>query len=67
MIVGCYSMDLYCDAENCPDRSHRIGSVYAQLIGRYERECLREARKLGWKFSKSHPRKAFCPTCAKRV
>jgi hypothetical protein len=68
MIVGCYSMDLYCDKENCPvvaDKD-RYWSVQAQFTGRTERGCLREARQDGWRFKViDGDRKAYCPTCAK--
>ncbi len=68
MIVGCYSMDLYCDTAQ-EDRSKcRVGWEYngpPVYTGRTESECLREARKDGWLFTRDRPRKAYCPKCAK--
>lgn len=65
MIVGCYSMDLYCenrDNKVCLD--DRYVSVQFQATGRTERDCLKDARAFGWKFPiKDGMRLAFCPKC----
>jgi hypothetical protein len=60
VIVGCYTVDLYCDGCNL-GYGHRRGSQYT---GQTEAECLRQARRDGWLFTRDRPRKAFCPTCA---
>jgi len=60
MQVGCYTLDLYCDAPNCtrtpqPETFiHELGST-----------CRRRARKAGWYLT--HDGKAFCPTCTKKL
>lgn len=65
MRVGCYTLDLYCTNEyatlghtECRE-SHR-GSGVGQFTGRTESECLRKAKKVGWKLT---PDKELCPTC----
>lgn len=64
MIVGCYSIDLYCDYENS-DHRWDANSNPPAYIGETEAECLRAARKDGWKFTRERPRKAKCPICVK--
>ena len=53
MIVGCYSMDLYCDCKLCLDA--RANDPYlwrpAQFCGYSQADTVRQARKAGWKFS----------------
>lgn len=62
MIVGCYSLDLYCDTPNCREGMGRGW----QFTGPTEARCMRKARDAGWKFSKVRAaRKAWCPACAK--
>lgn len=64
MIVGCYDMHLYCDGggdsygANCP---HTQGVL--ELTGKNERECLKQARDLGWTFKLDS--KAYCAGCSK--
>lgn len=51
-IVGCYSMDLYCDH---PEHCKYSGDVWpfpSVYSGRSESECLRNAKKDGWKIDK---------------
>jgi hypothetical protein len=63
MIVGCYSVDLYCDYENM---NHFWHSCPPQFTGETEAECLRDARRCGWRFSRGkRPRLAKCPECVK--
>ncbi len=45
MIVGCYTLELYCDAPDCPWRPH-------QFTGRTEAECIRAAKSVGWRLDK---------------
>lgn len=66
-VIGCYSLDLYCDTGGdpyggtCP--SHVPGrTACAQFTGRSERDCLSQARKRGWTF---HTGRAYCPRCSK--
>jgi hypothetical protein len=59
MIVGCYTLDLYCDAPNCKTTQpetfiHELGST-----------CRSLARKAGWYLTGSG--QAFCPTCTKKM
>lgn len=70
MIVGCYSVDLYCDGrEGGIDPVCRVGYGYAGppvYTGETEGECLRQARRDGWTFTREHPRKAYCLSCSKK-
>ena len=66
MIVGGYSMDLYCDKAGCNNghRGSNMGEV--QYVGETRSECVREARRDGWRFSRSKsPKEAYCPECSK--
>jgi hypothetical protein len=64
MIVGGYQLDLYCDTEpSCP-HANKFTSVQAQYVGQTERECLKQARKDGWKFKKDNTL-CYCPGCAR--
>jgi len=71
MIVGCYSLDLYCDnfdiAKNqAEDRyGHRYNDFPHQFTGFSRAECVRNARRRGWIVNISG-NKAYCPDCAKR-
>lgn len=66
MIVGCYSVDLYCDTGGdvfggeCPYRGY--SGSQGEFTGQTEAECLRIARKIGWKFKEGNTL-AFCPQC----
>jgi hypothetical protein len=66
MIVGCYTLDLYCrnSAVSRKDRLHKCkGSEYdqpGQFTGYNEREAKAEAKNLGWVFSKGD---VTCPWC----
>ena len=67
MIVGCYSMDLYCDSDPCPTTEKSVCSCLAQLSGSSEQECMKDAKKRGWSFVKDgYQANAFCPNCTKR-
>lgn len=61
MIVGCYSLHLYCDTPQCPHRPHRGPDFDA--IGETGGEARDEARKAGWKID-MRQNKAYCPKCA---
>jgi hypothetical protein len=63
VIVGCYSMDLYCKNDKSCQRltvAHTIG--FAQTTGENRTQCLSAAKKLGWKITKGD---AICPYCLK--
>lgn len=66
MIVGGYTLDLYCDAQKCIwvdlNGCPRIGP--AQFIGETGGYARRVARHRGWKLDLENDR-AFCPTCVK--
>lgn len=67
MIVGCYTLHLYCDFER--DGKHGGVETYkigwpAEFTGKTESECLKEARKAGWRIFKAEG-KAKCPRCVK--
>jgi len=64
MIVGCYTMDLYCD-----DPEHiAIYGQQPQWTGRDLAECKREAKRDGWTFftPRGDPPQCRCPVCSKR-
>ncbi len=68
MIVGCYSMDLYCENAEASSTVCRVGWGYhgpPVYTGRTEAECIRQARGDGWLITNDRPRKAYCPKCAK--
>jgi hypothetical protein len=54
MIVGGYTMDLYCDAPRCTARN-------TDIYGSSLRDAKREARTKGWSFSRDG-RECFCAT-----
>lgn len=58
MIVGCYTMHLYCvRGELC---IRRDGSDATAYVGRNERECRSMARADGWEFRQGD---VMCPKC----
>lgn len=69
-VVGGYTLDLYCDTGGddfgawCPHRPV-TQSLFASYAGHNERDCLRQARRAGWKLRENNT-KAFCPACSKR-
>lgn len=66
MIVGCYTLDLYCDVEGCT-YNLRAGQLQpSQYTGVAGTECKRAARKDGWRFQDADDgQRAICPVCAK--
>lgn len=66
-IVGCYSLDLYCDGEpDCQNGSclHTGGSP-GQYSAETGSECRRQAREDGWILNLQE-QTAVCPKCAKK-
>ncbi len=73
MIVGGYTVHLYCDAEGHEGYMLENGSymvkgtdgTYARVanefVGRSERQCLIQARDLGWRITRD--KRAICPIC----
>jgi hypothetical protein len=47
--IGCYSMMLYCDSKE----SHKYREMPAEFTGRSREDCLKQARKIGWKISRT--------------
>ena len=63
MIVGCYSLHLYCSRDN-PE--HGFGEFPHQFTGETGKECRAKARICGWRLDmKSNT--AVCPKCARKV
>ena len=61
MIVGCYSLDLYCDNRECKSVS-RFRMEPDVYTGRTFAGCSRKAKKDGWKID-SRRRWCICPAC----
>lgn len=62
MIVGCYSLDLYCDH---PDGGqYRCTNWPGQWTGTTDRNCYAQARRAGWKLD-LRQRQVLCPAHAK--
>lgn len=62
MIVGCYSMDLYCDVKD----AFGCRAYPGQFTGRTESECIRKARKAGWRVVKNGSPDVACPNHRRR-
>jgi hypothetical protein len=52
MIVGCYSLVLYCDAEHSHS-DYAYGRHMGEATGNTYRECARTMRKRGWTLMES--------------
>ena len=61
MIVGCYDLHLYCDANGCPLTKEL--KMPRQYTGPTLGYCLRDARKDGWRVNVRKD-KAICPKCS---
>jgi len=65
MIVGGYSLHLYCDgARHAELHPNKLGSLDAEFAGHDEADCNRQARRKGWRLNKQQG-KAYCPACIK--
>lgn len=62
MIVGGYSLDLYCDNVDT-NRCVKTRAVQNEFFGQSRREVMAAARKVGWSFVDN--REAYCPECTK--
>ncbi len=70
MIVGCYSIDLYCDnkeSKTCLDTKNIwFGAQYTEYI---ESRCLKKAKADGWVIKNKNDegiREVYCPLCKKK-
>ena len=68
-IVGCYSLDLYCENFDIYEREvedkfgHRYDDFPDEFTGYDRAECFRNARKAGWVINvRKHT--AYCPKCS---
>lgn len=63
MRVGCYSLDLYCDADS-PD--HAFEEFPHQFTAQDGGTCRRDARRDGWKLGRMHVSddRDLCPKCS---
>lgn len=74
MIVGCYSMDLYCDGATCRGRRLPVQGeakydgerVRDQFTGPNLAYASRVARQAGWKLDHKGSR-AWCPHCSTKA
>ena len=68
MEIGCYTLDLYCDNSKLqPDGTDGIHEYKAfpdQYTGNSRANCVRKAKKDGWKWVGEHQ---YCPKCAPNV
>lgn len=65
MIVGCYSLDLYCEKAAAGVHSHHphhVSGSPAQFTGETGGECRAQARKKGWHLDLANGR-AICHKC----
>lgn len=62
MIVGGYSLDLYCDSLMHPRFTNRLG----QFSGADRSDCIKLAKEAGWLFH-FRQRTVICPDCAKKA
>lgn len=72
MIVGGYTVHLYCETEGHEGYTSEYGYHVKVAYGKYEilqnefageneRECLAQARRIGWRITRD--RQAICPFC----
>lgn len=70
MIVGCYTLELYCDlCWNDPAKPYAQRSGFPhRYLGTSRARCARQARTAGWllQFARANrPEGAICPICRK--
>ena len=71
MIVGCYSLDLYCDLcwEDTATPYAQRSAFPHNFTGKSRAACGKQARVAGWSLrfvSGSKPPRAVCPICKRR-
>lgn len=59
MMVGCYTLDLYCDRDSL---RHKYGEFPHQYTGKTESSCRRQARLDGWRLN-LRTGTDICPAC----
>lgn len=70
MIVGGYSLHLYCDTDGCKNQNARPtqdstgAAAPGEFNGDTKNECVKAARRRGWSLSFLTGR-ATCPDCPK--
>lgn len=68
-LVGCYSLDLYCDGPLRSSHPDTDLSMPHQFTGRTEAECIRAARAKGWQINRratsaiNDTGRAVCRSC----
>jgi len=63
MIVGCYTLDLYCENDGqYPDGIHSYDEFPHTYSHENGSQCRSAARKDGWKLTQG---KAICPKCTR--
>ena len=64
MIVGCYTLNLYCDVPGCTYNNRGRGYEPDEFTGVTGGECRKAARKAGWRLWLVEGN-ACCPECNK--
>lgn len=69
MIVGCYTLDLYCDGKGClTNHPFGIGPesryIPVQFTGETGQECRKEATRAGWVIN-NRAGTCLCPKCVR--
>ena len=62
MIVGCYTLDLYCDLES---EEHEYKEFPHEFTHEFGSRARAEARKVGWILRRNGM--AICPKCSERA
>lgn len=72
MIIGGYTVHLYCDNEKAKHRLRQLDGAYHMSVagvefdyefaGRNEAQCLRQAKNTGWRISRD--KIVICPVCS---
>ena len=65
MILGCYTLTLYCDVPGCKHNDSCGKWVPDEFTGESGGECRKAARKAGWQLLLRYGN-ATCPECCKK-
>jgi hypothetical protein len=64
VVIGCYTLDLYCDA--CEEQGTPSWKIFsAQYTADRREETIRAARNDGWIVNENRNR-AVCPVCSRK-
>jgi len=63
MIIGCYTLHLYCDVPKCTYNNKGGSYIPDEFTGETGGECRNAARKAGWRLLADG--NACCPECNK--